>query len=474
MNQLRGRRLVAIGLAALLAVTVLPALSAPVSASAVGGSSGAGTLSSWAYGGEQSRNGTISSGGATISWNATFALVVIFNASNTSNASVQLQEERTEALALEVTGSSASLSFHARLRAVEVDTASVNLTRNATVTLGNGSNVSAWGLENASSRSNASLAESVVGTYQGNQSFSAYLNVSGRSQASVGFTPPLGLLPLTVQPGISWTATALANASSSWTIGFSWAKHTPLQSGSGTADRSGGWNGTALVTVNGHAGAPESGFDDHVARTTIGLTLSGAFGLHDGFLLVPQGFDLFNGGTHAYDEDEVTGSATIFGESLFVTGHHLTVRSVAAARASTRFGVANSSLFTSGGTTGAVGAATVPSVSDASATVLAQPESPGQARAQAYCLRFACSSPASFPLGLLFVGIASLAAVATAAVLLARRGRRRSGALPAPGAGRAAAGPSTIPDGAYGRAPPPTLPNGTGGLPPQGPHGPSP
>lgn len=473
MQQLRGRQLVAIGLAALLAVTVLPVLAAPASGSAAGGSSGAGTLSSWAYGGEQSRNGTISSGGATLSWNATFALVVIFNATNTSNTSVQLQEERTEALTLEVTGSSASLSFHAQLSAIEVDTASVNLTRNATVTLGNGSNVSAWGLENASSWSNASLAESVVGTYQGNQSFSAYLNVSGRSQASVGFTPPLGVLPLTVQPGISWTAAALANASSSWTIGFTWAKHTPLRSGSGAANRSGGWNGTALVTVSGHAGAAEDGFDDHVGRTTIGLTLSGAFGLHDGFLLVPQGFDLFNGGTHAYDGDEVTGSATIFGESLFVTGHHLTVRSVAAARASSRFGVSNSSLFTSDGTTGVVGAATVPSVSDATATVLAQPESPSQARAQAYCLHFACSPSTSFPLGLLLVGIVSLGGVATAAVLLARHGRRRSAAFRSPGAGGALA-PPTIPDGAYGGAPPPNLPNGAEGLPPQGPHGPSP
>ncbi len=459
-----------IGLAAaavvvLLVLGLVPAFAGSASAAGTG-ASGSGTASGpWAYGGQGWSNAKVSSGNVDLSWNASFGLVALFNATNTTNATVELSEQRTVALALAVSGSAPNLSFRLNVKALELDAASVNLTRSASVTLANGSTAGALGLLNASDRSTVTLAESLVGSYRGSP-FSGYLNVTGKAEAHVAFTPTLGLVPLHLTPGLGWSSTSVATATSSWTIAYDWARHSALGSNASSATRSGGWNGTTVVTLSGAAGSAQSLFHDHLARTMVVLALSGPFGLRDGFVLVPSGFDFFDGSSQPYDTEAVTGSATISTESLFVTDGSLSARSVTAARASSTFGSPRIPLDVSS-SGGARVATSSPASSNWSTSVLAQPESPSQAKAQAYCLQFTCSSSRAFPLGAVVLGLVVVVAVVATLLVLARRSHRRSSIE------ANTAAPATVPTGALG-TPPAPAPEGPSALPPEGPTGPTP
>lgn len=448
------RRLAALGVAALLGLSLLPVLVGAASAAPVAGASSGSVATSWAYGGQDWTNGPPQSGGAiNVSWNATFGLVALFNATNTSSTTIELTEQRTVALAVTLSASGSNFSLNYQLKALEVDRAWANLTRDANVTLlSNGSTVAALGLLNASARTNASLEESAVGSYatpNGTVPFSAYLNATGHAAVNATFSPALGLLPENLSAGMSsWSSSSMMNVTSSWGIAYDWARHNGTGSAASNGSRSGGFNATTLVTVYGSLGTAVT-FHDHRARTAVFLHLLGPFGLRDGFVLVAGSFDFFGGGSHPFDTEAV-GEASISSQAIFVTpGHDLDVRSIGAAQAT--FGTSGLPLA-SVGTSGVVAAIASPP----STTVTAQPESPSQAQTQAACLQTGCPGPAG-GLGLLGIGaIALVAAAAVGAVLFFLRRRPR-----APTTAN-----SPVPPGVYGVATPPSPPSeGSGGQP---------
>lgn len=416
-------RLAVLGMVALLGLAAVPLVSGAAGAAPVSGSAGASPAASWAYGGESSGNGSFSALGVEIVWNASFGLVAIFNATNTSSTTVELTAQRTMAITVTASAINANGSFHASygLAALEVDNAYANLSRDANVTLANGTNVSALGLINASTHTTASLKESLTGSVSG-AAFSAYLNASGSSHLTARFAPALGLFPLNLTGGSSWSSTALLNASSAWQYAYAWSHSGPSGSASGNGSHAGGWNSTALVTLYGHAFAVPFAFSDHVNRTEIALSVNGPFELRDGFVLVPGAFDFFDGAAKAYG-NYTLGSAAVSTDVIFVPAGHLHVESVSAAQAT--FGEPTLALGISGGTTGVVAASATPSATPAS-TVTAQPESPSQARVQAACLQFGCSGSSPSWAALIVLGLVAAAVVAGLAAVLASRRKKPS------------------------------------------------
>ncbi len=417
-NRTKGQ-LAVLGMVALLGLAVVPFVSA--AASAAPGPAVSAPVASWAYGGEASSNGSFSALGAEITWNATFGLVAIFNATNTSATTVELTAQRTMALSVTASASNGNGSFvaHYALKALEVDSAFANLSRNASVTLANGTNATALGILNASTHTSASLVESLTGSSSGTP-FGAHLNASGSAHLAAAFTPALGLIPNNLSGVSAWSSTAVLNATSAWQYAYNWSHVGPLGSASGNGSHAGGWNSTLAVTLYGHAFAAPVAFSDHANRTEVVLALGGPFELRDGFVLIPGAFDFFNGDAKAYGNFTL-GAAAISADVVFVRSGSLHVESVSAAQAT--FGDASAPLYVSGGSSGSVAAATPASVSPGS-TVTAQPESPSTAQAQAACLKFGCSSAGPSYAALVVVGVVGVAALAAVAAIVGSRRKR--------------------------------------------------
>ncbi len=398
--------LVAIGVAALVALAVGPALAGTASAAPIQAAT-ASPATQWAYGGQGYSNGTSTFGLTTMTWNATFGWTVIFTSTNTSNSTVELEEQRTLGFDLLATLTGPNVSASYTYHASEADTAFVNLTDQATVYV-NGTPVSALGIDNESLAVSAAADQSIQVDVHGH-SHSAYLNVSGVAQASVEFSPALGLIPLNLTGVTQWNSSATATPAASWTISYAWADlgwNGTAASGSGTI--AGNWTASGPVSLEGFVLTIHHDWSDHQSRTAIYLVVQGPVDAYDGFILVPHAFDLFGGAQQRYDADSL-GSATVgsgAGETLFVSS---SPRGPMVTAASTNFGASTSVGTTLGQSTSGV---TPAASSGPSGVAWGNPMSVAQAQAENACLTGGCTAATSSALG----GLLGLAAIALAVV----------------------------------------------------------
>ncbi len=411
---------VALGLAALVALALGPALAGTANAAPLA-TAFASPATQWAYGGQGSSNGSTTFGATTITWNATFGWTVIYTATNTSPTTVMLEEQRTVGISLTTTLSAPNVTGTYHYHATENDTAFVNLTNASTVYV-NGQPVPAIGIDNESIAVQAAVTQSLEVSASGH-SHSAFLNVSGAAQGTVQFAPSLGLIPLNLTGVSQWNSSSVATPQASWSISYSWADFGWNGGNSHGADvANGSWTGSGPVQVTGYIVDVQvpyghmTGLGDHNSRAGIVLIVQGPVDAYDGFLLVPHDFDLFGGAVHPYDSESM-GSASVGygqGETLFVSH---TARGPMVTSAESDFGASAAPVGVSGvlgqATTGASPAAS--SGGSPSQVVYGAPMSVQQARAENACLTSGCNPAGPAGLGAL-VGVA-LVALAVAAVV---------------------------------------------------------
>ncbi len=423
--------LAASGVALLVAALAVPAFAGAAGAAPTVSTATAPTASgSWAYGGQGWSNGTISNGTATVSWTASFGWDVVFTATDLPNNGTQLEEQRTVGISLDVTYTSTKATIQYTYHADEVDTAFANVTNDSTV-LVNGSAVPALGLENASVSVQGAIAEALTAQV-GPLSASAFVNVSAAAQASIQFSPSLGLIPLNLTGVSSWDSSSTATPAASWNISYEWADHgLNGTSGSGSGSHTGNWTAVSTISLTGYkADLPMPSFRDHKSRVAIVLAVQGGADLYDGFILVPHAFDLFGGAAHDYDAVSYGGGAAISaGEVLYLTPGAVSANSLTAAQST--FGAATPSTSIGATTVGGLGPATAATSPSAPVSVVGQPESTQAAQSQSSCLTAssacvgaAAGAPAGFA-GLLLIAAAVVVVVGTVGVIEWRSYARR-------------------------------------------------
>ncbi len=417
--------LIATGITVLFALALAPALTGAANAASPSASAASNTTQ-WAYGGQGNATGSLQIGTNSLTWNATFGWTVIFTATNTSNSTVMLEEQRTVGLDLTTTLTAKNLSATYTYHGTESDLAFVNLTDNATVYV-NGTPVPALGIQNENLHVQATVDQSIQVALRG-LTHSGFLNVSGVAQGSVAFTPALGLIPLNLTGVNMWNSSATANPSASWNISYAWADQGwNGTTRSGTGDIAGNWTAAGPVSLIGLKVEVVHPFSDHKVRTGVVLLVSGPVDAYDGYILVPHAFDLFGGAQHAYDAESL-GSASVGsgqGETLYVSP-------------GARGPVVSAADSTFGATTGAASALAQPvsgpapaAANGPGATVEGQPMSVPAAQAESACLLSGCSGGASSAagglLGIAVIALAVVAVVGTVAVIEWRSyARRRS------------------------------------------------
>lgn len=325
--------LIAAGVALLVGLAMVPALPATMnvlSASAAAGdpaappcavstlpstvpTAGAAPDVQWAYGGQAWVNYSFSFENTSFTYNSSFAWAVVFTATPTTPGNWSLEEQRSVGILVQkhVVNPRGSASYC--LDSQESDLAFANITNHSTVYV-NAQPVAALGIVNASVSDSTHLVQTLSvtnasGTEQGS------LKASATVQASVGFDPSLGLIPLNLTGVREWNSSSMATFGASWA--FSYA-YTELNGTSGSHSKTGSLSGTSPVNVTGLQFAPRHAFRDHQVREGVVLFVQGPFDSYDGFVLVPRSFDALGGAAPAYAPYRY-GTAGISSEDLYVS-----------------------------------------------------------------------------------------------------------------------------------------------------------
>ena len=331
MTQLgRNSVLIAAGVVLMLTVAIVPgALGATPTASGLGvassttsgpcasAPSGHGApdpSSQWAYGGQGWSNWSFTFGNLTVTHNASFGWTVIFTEiSNKTTGVTTLEEQRTLGVTVWTNLTKPNVTAAYFDHVVELDGAFANVTNQSTVYV-NDQPVPALGILNASVAACGAIEQTLKVTNQTTTRM-ASLNVSEMAEASVAFTPSLGLVPLNLTGVREWNSSSTASFDASWNISYAF---TTLNGGSGNASKAGTLGGTAQVDLFGSRCRVGHAFSDHQSRSGVNLALQGPFNAYDGFILVPRSFDLFGTAPQVYDSYGF-GSAGISSESLYLS-----------------------------------------------------------------------------------------------------------------------------------------------------------
>ena len=454
------------GVVLLLAFVAIPALSGAASAAPVTSAVAVDSGNQWAYGGQGWSNGTVQSGQATLTWNASFGWTVVFTVTATTPGTWMLQEVRTVGITITITYSGPVVKGTYTYHGDESDVAFANVTNQSTVYV-NGQPVPALGIDNASASLNAAISEAISVTMNGHTA-SASLNVLGVGQAATSFSPPLGLIPLNLTGVDQWNSTATGSPSASWNVSWNWNDQGfNGTTGSGSGSKVGSLSGTGPVTLTGyklHLVTPPT-FQDGKSRTAVVLVVDGVFDNYDGFIWIPHAFNLFGTAAHGYDSLSF-GSAAISAETLYV-GTGPGGPSVSAA--SSTFASNDQSVNALASPVAQVAPAAAPAAPGG--TVLAPPMSVSQANAEANCLVHGCGSSgaAGFSGALLvaIVGVAVVVIVGTVGVVEWRSYARRRTSKGLVG-GYGEGWPNGVPPGAA--LTPPAVGPSSAYVPPEGPN----
>jgi hypothetical protein len=333
--KLRGKVVwVAVGVAILAGVAFVPALTATMSPSTAptvaadpvnapcattsghlppGPSVAASSDPSWSYGGQGWWNFSYNFDGTTVTYNSSFGWTVNFTVTQTSPGIWSLEEQRMLGITILKNVTNPKVTWIYCYHSQENDAAFANITNGSTVYV-NGQPVPALGIVNASAAA-ASSIDQTLSIMNATETRQASLSVMATANASVMFTPSLGLIPLNLTGIWQWNSSAVANYGAGWT--FSYA-YTELNGTSGSHSKSGSLGGSATVNVSGHRVAPFHAFSDHKTRLGVVLMVQGPFSAYDGFILVPHSFDPFGTAVHAYDPYGF-GSAGVSSEVLYLS-----------------------------------------------------------------------------------------------------------------------------------------------------------
>jgi hypothetical protein len=268
----------------------------------------------WSYGGQGWWNQTFKFDHTTITYNSSFGWTVVFTVThNTATGVWTLEEQRTMGITIHANVTTPKVTVLYCYHAQESDAAFANITNHSTVYVKDKA-VPALGLLNASVVVNGLIYQTLSITNQ-TATRTASLSVTGNAQASVSFSPALGLIPLNLTGVCEWNSSATATSAASWNI--AWA-YTELNGTSGSGSKTGSLSGTTPVSLTGFKFGMRHPFSDHKSRIGVILVIQGPFNSYDGFILVPHDFDLFGPMTHGYDQFGF-GSAGISTEQLYVS-----------------------------------------------------------------------------------------------------------------------------------------------------------
>ena len=325
----RNSALIAAGVVLMLAVAIVPVVSdAAQTTSGLGvasstpgpcapTSSGHGDPNSdtqWAYGGQGWSNWSFTFGNLSVTHNASFAWTVIFTAVENSTTGVTaLEEQRTLGVSAWTNVSKPNVTAAYFDHVVESDGAFANITNHSTVYV-NEQPVAALGILNASVAVCGAIEQTLQITNKTTTRM-ASLNVSEMANASVAFTPSLGLIPLNLTGVDEWNSSATASFDASWNISYNF---TTLNGGSGNASKAGSLSGTAPVELFGSRCHVDHAFSDGQSRLGVNMGIQGPFNAYDGFILMPRSFDLFGTAPQVYDSHGF-GFAGISSESLYLS-----------------------------------------------------------------------------------------------------------------------------------------------------------
>lgn len=267
----------------------------------------------YAYGGQSYLNYSFSYDGFEVTYNSSFGWTVTITVTQTSYGNWTIEEQRTVAITILKNVTTPEKSFLYCFHAQEIDLAFANITNQSTVYV-NDQPVPALGIVNASVAVNGQVRQTLnltnsTGTYH------ASLNASAVANASVSFSPSLGLVPLNLTGVCAWNSSATASYGAAWNFSVAF---TEFNGTSGSFSKTGSLSGTATVYVMGHKFAPWHPFSDHQARVGVALFVQGPFNSYDGFILIPRGFDLFGAASQPYDPYGA-GWAGISSEVLYVS-----------------------------------------------------------------------------------------------------------------------------------------------------------
>lgn len=410
-------------------------LAAPSLASAEPSPAGGAGPSPWAYGflKTYSVGPRTASDGWQYQGNATIGYSVIIGQTNstTDPSDFELTVERTMGVlfSIEFCNPSCSsptsywtLSYHAW----EALDASANFTTSATVNVLGGFTAKAIGLLNSSTTLKANLTEvahsDLLGA-GGEVTRSKYLSANISGMYTVNLSTPLGLIPLTLTPGESWTSSSDFTASGAAEYRYYYHFVGPL-----LHETVGPINGyfavspSGSITVGGTYVAGQSVSFGGVTYPALELNYSivGALAVREGFILIPATADIFDSSSAPWSANQ-SGAATVelaaldaspeVGDHVGIAASKLTVDSTSA----------------NPGDAGALGGTSVPASASGSnpvsvASVQGTPESTGQATANQACLTSGTGCPgvvSSPSVKNLLASVGLIAGVAAVAVLIA-------------------------------------------------------
>jgi hypothetical protein len=311
-NSVRGITTIAAVLVALLMVFVLPA---GLAAAAGPADAGSGTTV-WAYGAVKTIDVTGTAGVWQYHGNATFGYSVILDQLNTSSngSSFELTLNRTMGVLFNLDYCSPSCSHplytaNQTYHSWETSDAWANFTTLGSVDEG-GVSVPAIALVNTSSTVVGHLVVAGASSLPGaNRSRSLTVNVAG--EASVAFGTPLGLIPLDLTPSTSasWTSSSNFSAAGGATWNFVYAAAGPHGSISLSHNGSGAVARSGTVVAEGSYTVGNSVSFGGITYPAIQLTIVGPFSVREGFILAPQGADLFGSSAQPWTSNQ-SGTAT--------------------------------------------------------------------------------------------------------------------------------------------------------------------
>ena len=379
---------VAVGMVVLLALAIVPAFtgasgsaqplgaatastsaSCPTSSSQTGGQSSGHADTQWAYGGQGWSNWSIMYHNVTFSYNSSFGWTVVFTVvTNATTGITMLEEQRTLGITVWANLTTPHKTVDYLYHAYEQDSAFANVTNHSTVYV-NGAPVPALGLLNASVAA-CSAVHQAISIANATVTRNGYLNVTGAAQATVSFSPSLGLIPLNLSGVEEWNSSSTATASASWNVSYAYLE---LNGSSGSGSKVGSLSGTYPVNLRGYKFGARHAFSDHKSRVGVVLVLQGPFNCYDGFILLPRNFDFFGTAAHGYDPYSF-GSASISSESLYISPGP---GGLAVTAADQSFAAVNTDM---NGFAGANTLVASDAVSSPAATVYGQPMSVSQAK----------------------------------------------------------------------------------------------
>jgi len=261
------------------AVAVAPAASGCSSASGSGGLSGGPSDAQWAYGGQGWSNWSISFHDWTFSYNSTFGWTVVFTVvSNSTTGVTMLSEQRTLGITVWANITSPKFSAQYLYHAFESDGAFANVTNRSTVYV-EGSPVAALGLLNASVAACSAVHQALTVANQ-TVTRSGYLNVTGMAEASVSFSPSLGLIPLNLNGVEEWNSSSTATAAANWNIAYAFMELNGTTGSGSCATATGaeismaGAGSTSATAVSGVGGAGAAWAPSAAAKAAWALCIS--------------------------------------------------------------------------------------------------------------------------------------------------------------------------------------------------------